>query len=204
MLGITSSIAYALKGLGLEPPPAEALTWCIGPPLLASLTELTNEELAPQALALYRERFSEQGLFENSLYPGIPELLGRLLADGHQLHVASSKPWVFVERILEHFALREHFTQVFGAELDGRLGDKAELLAHALDATGATAASSVMVGDRRFDVLGAKRNGLASIGVTYGYGSEAELVDAGADQLARMPGEIASALDAFQGGTIAG
>lgn len=194
MLGITGCIAHALHRLNQPVPPAEELTWCIGPPLLDSLRQLTNDALAPQALALYRERFSERGLFENTLYEGIRELLTQLQANAYPLYVASSKPVVYVERILEHFELRQHFTDVFGAELDGRRSDKAELLTYALKTTGAAADNSVMVGDRRFDMLGAQHNGLGSIGVTYGYGSREELVEAGANQLVDHPAQIAMAL----------
>lgn len=190
MLGITRSIQFALQSLELEVPPAQELTWCIGPPLLDSLRKLSSEQLAPQALALYRERFSEEGLFENSLYEGIPELLAQLVADGYQLHVASSKPRIFVARIIEHFQLDTYFDEIFGAELDGTRGDKTELLSYALSSTGANARTAAMVGDRRFDIEGANRNGLRSVGVTWGYGSQAELQQAGANRLAHSPIEV--------------
>lgn len=194
MWGITRSIQFALQSLKLEVPPAPELTWCIGPPLLDSLRKLAGEQLASQALALYRERFSEQGLYENSLYEGIPELLAQLVADGCRLHVASSKPKVFVTRIIEHFELRPYFDEVFGAELDGTRGDKSELLSYALASTGADGATSAMVGDRRFDIEGAQSNGLFSVGVTWGYGSQTELQQAGANKLAHRPAEVAACI----------
>lgn len=192
MLGITRSIQFALGSLELEVPPAQALTWCIGPPLLDSFGKLAGEQLAPRALALYRERFSDEGLYENSLYEGIPQLLTQLVADGCQLHVASSKPRVFVARIIEHFQLDTYFDEIFGAELDGTRGDKSELLSYALASTGAEPATTAMVGDRRFDIEGAKSNGLLSVGVTWGYGSLQELQQAGANRLAHSPAEVLS------------
>jgi phosphoglycolate phosphatase len=194
MLGITSSIQHALLSLDLEVPPAQELTWCIGPPLLDSLRQLVGVQLAPAALVLYRERFGDVGLFENTLYPGIPALLNRLVEAGFQLHVASSKPVTFVERIVEHFQLRGYFTEIFGAELDGTRGDKSELLSYALGVTGAHAARSIMVGDRRYDIVGAKRNEMASVGVTYGYGSREELQAAGAHDIVDCPEDIATAV----------
>ncbi len=190
MLGITRSIQFALRSLDLEVPPAQELTWCIGPPLLDSLRRLVGEPLAPQALALYRERFSDQGLYENSLYEGIPELLAQLVAHGYQLHVASSKPKIFVMRIVEHFQLHTYFDAVFGAELDGTRGDKTELLGYAIANTGADVTTATMVGDRRFDIQGANNNGLHSVGVTWGYGSLEELQQAGANRLADAPAEV--------------
>ena len=195
MLGITRSIQFALERLGCQVPSAAELKWCIGPPLLGSLRQLTSEQLAPKALALYRERFSEKGLYENSLYDGIPELLSRLVGDGYQLHVASSKPRVYVARIIEHFELGAYFHNIFGAELDGTRGDKTELLKYALSSTGASETTSAMVGDRRFDIEGANRNGLRSIGVTWGYGSSTELQAAGAQVLVHKPSEIAGCLE---------
>lgn len=194
MLGITSSIQHALRSLELEVPPAQELTWCIGPPLIDSLRQLAGVALAPQALVFYRERFGDVGLFENSLYPGIPELLNALVEAGLQLHVASSKPAIFVERIVEHFQLRGYFTEIFGAELDGTRGDKSELLSYALRVTGAHAAQSTMVGDRRYDIVGAKDNAMASVGVCYGYGSREELQAAGAQVIVDCPEEIAAAV----------
>lgn len=190
MLGITRSIQFALQSLELEVPPVSELTWCIGPPLLDSLGKLTGEQLAPQALALYRERFSGVGLYENSLYEGIPQLLAQLVAHGYQLHVASSKPKVFVARIVEHFQLHTYFGEIFGAELDGMRSDKSELLDYALASTGVDAATAAMVGDRCFDIEGANSNGLHSIGVTWGYGSVEELRQAGANRLAQSPAEV--------------
>jgi len=181
--GITRSIQFALEKLDRPVPATDELTWCIGPPLLDSFAELTGDaDLAPRALELYRERFSDVGLFENEVYDGIANLLQALGVD-HPLYVATSKPRVFAERILLHFGLADNFSQIFGAELDGTRSDKTELLAFALAQADQAGAISTMIGDRKHDAIGAINNGMTSLGVLYGYGDEAELSSAGASQI---------------------
>ncbi|SMF13321.1 phosphoglycolate phosphatase [Tistlia consotensis] len=193
--GIVGCIRHALGCLALPVPEAEDLTWCIGPPLHDSLASLCGSpELGARALAHFRERFGTVGLYENAVYPGIAELLAELGAQGRRLFLATSKPRPYAERILAHFELDGFFERAFGSELDGRLANKAALLAHALAETGAASAGAVMIGDRSHDVAGAKANGLASIGVLYGYGSEAELRAAGADALAATVPALAGLL----------
>jgi len=134
--GITRSIQYALGKFGGAIPREDELTWCIGPPLRASLKRLLGtDDLAEQALLLYRERFSDIGIFENEIYPGIEETLSALTGSDRRLFVATSKPSVYAERIIDHFKLRVYFERVFGAELDGRRSDKTELLGYALETT---------------------------------------------------------------------
>lgn len=174
---------YALTRLERPVPTADELTWCIGPPLRESLVLLVGEAHADEALRLYRQRFGDVGLFENTLYSGVHETLEQLMARDLNLYVASSKPHVYVRRILDHFSLRAYFAGVFGAELNGTRSDKAELLSHALNVSGADARTSLMVGDRKHDMMGALANGLTPIGTTYGYGSVAELESAGARDL---------------------
>jgi phosphoglycolate phosphatase len=179
--GITRSIQYALERLGQHVPGEDELTWCIGPPLHASLKKLTGtDELADRALLLYRERFSDVGLFENEAYGGIEETLSTLSATGARMFVATSKPAVYANRIVDHFGLRRYFEVVFGSELDGTRVDKGDLLRYALETAKVDPLSAVMVGDRSHDVVGARKNGMTAIGVLYGYGSETELRDAGA------------------------
>jgi phosphoglycolate phosphatase len=182
--GITGSIQYALKKLGRAVPSQDELTWCIGPPLHASLKTLTGTDaLADQALQLYRERFSEVGLFENTPYSGIHDTLAAAAATGARMFVATSKPAVYAERIVAHFGLRDYFERVFGSELDGRRVDKRDLLAYALEEAKADPRHAIMIGDRSHDVIGARTNGMTAIGVLYGYGSEAELREAGAHHI---------------------
>ncbi|MDN5004084.1 HAD family hydrolase [Bradyrhizobium sp. GCM10027634] len=189
--GITGSIQYALKKLGMAVPTQDELTWCIGPPLHASLKALTGTEaLADQALLLYRERFSEVGLFENTPYPGIHDTLAAVAATGTRMFVATSKPAVYATRIVDHFGLKPYFERVFGSELDGTRVDKRDLLRYALDEAKVDAGSAVMIGDRSHDVVGARTNGMTAIGVLYGYGTEAELRDAGAHHICAAHPEL--------------
>lgn len=189
--GITRSIQYALKKLDQPVPTEDELTWCIGPPLHASLKRLTGtQELADRALLLYRERFGDVGLFENEAYGGIEETLSALAATSPRMFVATSKPRVFAERIIDHFGLRRYFVRVFGSELDGTRVDKGDLLAYALDEEKVDPRSAVMIGDRSHDVVGARKNGMTAIGVLYGYGSEVELRDAGAHHICAAHPEL--------------
>jgi phosphoglycolate phosphatase len=182
--GITRCIQYALEHLGFPVPSQDDLVWCIGPPLHASMKKFVGtDELAHRAVELYRERFRDVGLFENEAYAGIEETLAKVAVGGRRLFVATSKPKVYADRIVEHFGLGGLFEHVFGSELDGTRTDKADLLAYALSAAKVDPARAIMIGDRSHDVVGARKNGMKAIGVLYGYGSLAELTDAGADHL---------------------
>jgi phosphoglycolate phosphatase len=186
--GITGSIQYALGKLGRPVPSQDELTWCIGPPLRASFAMLLGgEELADHAVELYRERFGDVGLFENSVYPDIAEVLAALRQTPRRMFVATSKPHVFARRIVAHFGLSDYFDHVFGSELDGTRVNKVDLLAYALEQTGADPARAVMIGDRSHDVIGATRNRIRAVGVTYGYGTPEELIEAGASHLCATP-----------------
>jgi phosphoglycolate phosphatase len=189
--GITRSIQYALQKLDHPAIPTEdELTWCIGPPLRASFVRMIGDHAADRAVALYRERFSDVGLYENGVYDGIGDVLTTLCTAGHRLFVATSKPHVFAERIIDHFGLRHHFERVFGSELDGTRVDKSHLLEYALREVSVDPARTLMIGDRSHDIIGAKNNGMKGIGVLYGYGSRNELLDAGAQHVCSSPAEI--------------
>jgi phosphoglycolate phosphatase len=190
--GITRSIRYALQKLDHHTVPTEDdLTWCIGPPLRASFVKLLGaEDSADRAVSLYRERFADIGLYENRLYPGITDVLTALGASGRRLFVATSKPAVYAERIVDHFGLRPHFERVFGSELDGSRVEKTDLLEYALKTTAVDPSRSVMIGDRSHDVIGAKHNGMPALGVLYGYGNRDELIAAGALHLCATPRDI--------------
>jgi phosphoglycolate phosphatase len=189
--GITRSIQYALDKLGQPTIPTEdELTWCIGPPLRASFVKLLGEASADLAVSLYRERFSDIGLYENAVYAGVEDVLTALRQSGHRLFVATSKAHVFADRIIDHFDLRRHFERVFGAELDGTRADKSDLLAYALKTTAVESSHAVMIGDRSHDMIGARNNGIKGIGVLYGYGSAQELTAAGASHLCATPNAV--------------
>lgn len=190
--GITRSIQYALQRLDHATIPTEdELTWCIGPPLRTSFVKLLGDDRsADRAVSLYRERFSDVGLYENRVYDGISEVLTQLCTSGHRLFVATSKAHVFADRIIDHFGLRSHFGRVFGAELDGTRVEKSDLLEYALKETSIDPSKTLMIGDRSHDMIGAKNNGMKGIGVLYGYGSRNELLEAGAQHVCATPGAI--------------
>lgn len=181
--GITNSVAYALKKNGITPPPREALYPFIGPPLNESFMKYFGFSEADSFRCVddYREYYRDRGIFENRLYEGIPELLKSLKSAGRTVLLATSKPTVFAAQILEHFGIADCFAGVYGSELDGSRTHKADVIAYALQKSGIDDVShAVMVGDRFHDVVGAKQNGISTIGVLYGYGSQEELENAGA------------------------
>ena len=194
--GITRSIAHALQRMGLEPPPLDSLTFAIGPSLRGSLAQLMaceDRARIEQALAHYRERFADVGLFENAVYPGIAEALHGLR--GPRLFVATSKPQVYAERIVRHFGLDIHFVAIHGCELDGTREDKRDLLAHLLETHGISARDAVMIGDRGVDMRAGRHHGMRALGVRWGYGSEAELLEAGAHALCDSPAQLIESLE---------
>ena len=192
-IGITNSVAFALKKYGIEAESREELYKFIGPPLVDSFKEFYgfSDEKANEAVAFYREYFSEKGLFENEVYSGIESLLQSLKKDRKRLIVATSKPEQFAVKILEHFRLSEYFDFIAGATMDGTRSKKADVILHALKSCNITVLSSaVMVGDREHDIIGANKTGLHSIGVLYGYGGLEELKNAGATYIAATTDEI--------------
>jgi phosphoglycolate phosphatase len=186
--GIIRCIQFALEQSGLPVPAHEELLWTIGPPLHESFAKLAPTADAAALVAKYRERFGPTGLFENSVFWGIPDLLSQL--GGFRHFLATSKPHVFASQILDHFKLTPHFTRVYGSELDGTRSDKGELIAFLLAQEGIAPADALMIGDRRHDIAGAKKNGLAALGVLWGYGSRDELEQAGANILFETPMEL--------------
>jgi phosphoglycolate phosphatase len=195
--GITRSLAYALERMGVEPPPLDDMLFAIGPPLRGSLARLLGTEspaAVERAIALYRERFADVGLFENQPYEGVAEVLAELAASGTRLMVATSKPTVFARRIVERFALDAHFEAVHGCELDGAREDKRDLLAHVIPAHGLDPATSVMIGDRGADMRAARHHGMHALGALWGYGSGEELRQAGAHALCAAPVDVRAAM----------
>jgi phosphoglycolate phosphatase len=179
--------------MGVEPPPPEALTFAIGPPLRASLAKLIgtdSREAVERAIAHYRERFADVGLYENAPYEGIAEALAALRDAGYPLYVATSKPRVYAERIVSHFTLGAHFEAVHGCELDGTREDKRELLAHLFPSHGLDPERALMIGDRGVDMVAAHHHGARALGVTWGYGSRDELREAGAQAFCEAPGDL--------------
>jgi len=192
--GIKACINYALdkmnfKKLGMDS------DWVVGPSLWGTFKKLgIPEENLNEAVNLYRERYNVKGYLENSVYLGIPGQLAMLLEMGYVLSLATSKPTVSASAILEYFDLTRYFSYEFGSNLDGSLSDKSILLKHALAVTGFEPNNALMIGDRQYDIIGAKSNLIKSVGVSYGYGSTNELREAGADLLVEKPAELAKAV----------
>ena len=192
-LGITKSIQYALKAFNIPVQDLDSLCKFIGPPLRTSFMEEYgfDEVKTEEAIAKYREYFAVTGLYENVVYYGMEELLSKLKRAGKTLIVATSKPEIFAQRILDHFGLSKYFDGICGATLDHSRGTKEEVIRYALERHNIREHSQVvMVGDRLHDIEGAKSVGIASIGVLYGYGSKEELEEAGADRIAATVEEL--------------
>ena len=187
-MGITNSVAYALAHFGITVTDRTQLYRFIGPPLMDSFMEYYGftEEQAQEAVKVYREYFADRGWAENTVYEGIEALLIELAAAGKTLLVATSKPQIFAERILNHFGLARYFTHICGVALQAPRGySKADIIREALAKVGVDDLSTaVMVGDRHHDIDGARVVGLSSIGVLYGYGDREEHEAAGADAIA--------------------
>lgn len=193
--GIIRSIQYALRKMRKEEPAEAALVKYIGPPLRESFAEILGQrDGVERAVKLYRERFSTIGLFENTVYPGVVELLERIQAHGWLLHVVTAKPTIYALHIVEHFGLLKYFQNVYGSELEGRFAEKTELIGHILKTANMQEARIVMVGDREHDVKAARAHGIATIGVTYGYGSREELHEAGAPWICDEPEDVYTVL----------
>jgi phosphoglycolate phosphatase len=195
--GITRSIRFALERLLISCPSEDVLASFIGPPLrgtFASLLDTSDREKIEEAMSLYRQRYSDIGLYENEVYEGTPEMLRRMKKEMGKLFVVTSKPTIYAESIVKHFKLDSYFSGIYGAELDGNYENKTELIAHLLIKENVLKGASIMIGDRAVDIIAAKSNGLASIGVLWGYGSQEELLGAGADLLCARPAELLSAV----------
>jgi phosphoglycolate phosphatase len=181
--GITACLAYAAERLGYPTPFAVELQRYIGPPLreaFADLLKTRDPAVIEDAVRFYRERFSTVGIFENAVYPGVEQSLEQLRTGGFALSVVTSKPEVYASRIVDHFGLRRFFARVYGAELSGERSTKSELIAQALESEGVAPSRACMIGDREHDMLGAAAQGVAALGVTWGYGTAEELRRAGA------------------------
>ena len=191
-LGITNSVMYALEKFGIRTEDRSTLYRYIGPPLFDSFREFHgfSDADARTAITYYREYFSETGLFENELIPGVPALLRRLKNAGKTLLVATSKPEDFSVRILEYFDLLQYFDFVAGACMDETRTQKWEVIEWALEHCDCEKEKVLMIGDRHHDAEGAARCGLPCLGVLFGYGSREELLRAGVIGLAAAPEEI--------------
>jgi len=192
--GITKCFEYALNHFGIEVEDRTSLEQFIGPPLRQSFKEGFgfDEEKATEAVAVYRERFKPVGMFENEVYEGMEQALQTLKEAGKVLIVATSKPEPLAVKILEHFGLDGYFDDICGSCDDANRNEKDEVIRYALDKHGITVSDDVlMVGDRKYDVLGAAKCGLKCMGVLYGFGDREELEAAGAAYIAETVEDMA-------------
>ena len=186
--GIVNSVIYALRKMGIDEQDHNKLLSFIGPPIQHSFANIygMNEEQVTDTVTYYREYFKTKGMFENHVYEHIPSVLQDLKDTGKRLFVATSKPTVFAKQILEHFQMAHYFEEIVGSNLDGTRIAKAEIIQHILHTyDGLEKEDVVMVGDREHDIIGARQVGIDSIGVLYGYGSNEELVAAGATHISK-------------------
>lgn len=200
-LGITNAVKYALNKLDIEVRDSRELLCFIGPPLMDSFMKYYGFDWtkAEEAVRLYREYYKDRGIFESSVYAGIPECLDNLKNAGKKLVLATSKPQGFSERILEHFNLSKYFDLIVGATMDEKRTKKSEVIEYALEELKRSGIYSegfkeriLMIGDRENDIQGARVNGIDSMGVLFGFGSITELSEAGADYIVNTPDEISS------------
>ena len=192
--GITKSIAYALEKMGQTPPLLKDLEKFVGPALQETFPQLGVDNV-DMALGFYRERYTDVGLFENSVYEGVHQMMDDLLAQGFKLAMATAKPLVYARRITDHYDLAPRMGQQFGSELGGWLTNKKDLLEHALKESGADPAASFMLGDRSHDAIGARHNGITALGALWGFGSRVELEEAHCAALGGAPADIAGIVE---------
>jgi phosphoglycolate phosphatase len=192
--GITHCIQFSLTRLGRKAPSEDDLLWCIGPPLknsFAQLLESNDTALLDLAVSHYRERYAAIGIYESHVYPGIVPALSKIRKSGFRLFLATSKPAIFATRVLDHFDLTEFFHGIHGSEIDGRLCDKADLVAHIIKTWNLDPCLTLIVGDRVHDIIGGKSNGIMTAIVTYGYGTKREIEAAASDFVFETPSELA-------------
>ena len=196
--GIIAAVRHAVARMGAAPPPAEELRWVIGPPLRQSFPRLLGDgHDVEAAIGHYRDHYGAGGLFEAAVYDGIFDALAVLRDRPARLLVCTAKPQHFAERVLDHFDLSARFDAIYGPDLEGRLDDKGDLIAHMIEVEGFDPGRAVMIGDRGSDVFAAKRHGIPTVGVLWGYGSREELVDAGAAALCAEPAALPDMVNAL-------
>ena len=196
-MGITNSVMHALAKWNIHVDDRRELYKFIGPPLLDSFADFYgfSPEECQLALKYYREYFADKGLYENEVYDGTERMLEAIKNAGKTIVLCTSKPQEYAVRILEHFGLDKYFDFFAGASMDEKRSAKSDVIEYALETCGcANRAEAIMIGDREHDIFGAKKCGLASMGVLYGYGDRAELETAGADYIAASPDEVAQLL----------
>ncbi|MEK9879523.1 MAG: HAD hydrolase-like protein [Paracoccaceae bacterium] len=195
--GILNSVSYALEKMGYAPFEGDGF-WMVGPPLWDSFRRLgVPEDRLDEAVQHYRDRYADVGWSENNLYEGILTELSTLKSQDYQLCIATSKHNTYARKITKHFGIADFMDYEFGSESDGTHADKTSLIRFGMAQSKAKAEQSIMVGDRHYDIIGAQKNGLRSVGVTYGYGGQQELEKAGATKIISKPTDLANAVRAL-------
>jgi len=190
--GIHSGIDHALTALGLAPLPAAQLPQWIGPPLRESFARVLPDAAAVEtAITRYREHYAAQGWAAHRVYPGIPELLRQLVDGGAQLAIVTSKVDNFARQIVQAAPWGHAFAAVYGVGAASAHSEKAAQVAQALRDFAVSAADAAMLGDRHYDIAGARANGVQALGALWGYGTRTELLDAGADAVFATPAALA-------------
>lgn len=196
-LGICESVAYSLNSFGIKVDSLDDLKTFIGPPLDVSFHQYygMDEQQCIQAIEKYREYFSQKGIFENEVYPGMTDFLQSLIDEGKILYVCTSKPTIYAQQIIEHFGLSSYFHDVYGSELDGTRKNKKDVIAYCLECENLDVNDCIMVGDRQHDVIGAHENDMKCIGVLYGYGDFNEFMQCDCDYIVNNINELKGVLD---------
>ncbi|MGF7045558.1 phosphoglycolate phosphatase [Paenibacillus sp. DS2015] len=194
-LGITKSVQYALSKFDIIEPDLDKLEMFIGPPLAVSFTDFYgfSEAEVSQGVTYFREYFVDKGMFDNAVYSGIPELLQMLLNQGRTLMIATSKPTVYAEQIVRHFGIDHYFAALYGSNLDGTMADKTSIIRSIIIDKELNKESTIMIGDRKHDIIGANSNEISSIAVEYGYGNHDELLDSKPTYMYRTVAELTHA-----------
>lgn len=195
--GIVASLTHAVRALGHDFTPSSGITHLLGPPMTQVMAQLLmpyGDDRIDQGVELYRTHYGRYGISGSLAYPGIRQVIDSLTTQGYALYVATSKRQEFAERILSETGLRGHFQSVFGTSPDGKLDDKSRLLDTLLAVEAIRPGSACMIGDKRDDIVAAHQNGLLAIGVLWGYGTRAELIECGADKLVEQPTHLLGAL----------
>ncbi|HEY2495370.1 MAG TPA: HAD family hydrolase [Paenibacillus sp.] len=194
-LGITKSVQYALSKFDIHEPDLDKLEMFIGPPLAVSFADFYGfaEAEVSQAVTYFREYFVDKGMFDNAVYSGIPELLQMLLNQGRTLMIATSKPTVYAEQIVRHFEIDHYFAALYGSNLDGTMADKTSIIRSIIVDKELNIEKTIMIGDRKHDIIGANNNGISSIAVEYGYGNSEELLECNPTYTYRTVAELTDA-----------
>jgi len=190
--GIINSVKFALAKMGVNESEVGDLMKFIGPPLHVSFRDFCGFSFpdADKAVQYFREYFTDKGINENRIFPGVVELLKSLKSRNMRIVLATSKPTVHANAVLDNFGITEYFQYVKGSNLNGTESGKTEIISHIIEKFKLEKNKTIMIGDRFYDIIGAKENGIDSIGVTFGYGSETELKEAGATYICKSVKEI--------------